>query len=314
MDTTLDSLREQQYEVTKGCIFNIQRFSIHDGPGIRTTVFFKGCPLRCWWCSNPESQVAVPELLYSESKCTRCYRCVAACPNAATTIAPDGSIKIDRNLCKGCGKCVDACLSGARAIAGKLMTVDEVLQDIKSDELFYRNSGGGVTASGGEPLTQPEFLSELFQACQRLGYATCLDTCGYVPWEKLDMVLKYTDLVLYDIKHIDPSKHTDLTGVDNQLILKNAERIANNGTPLIVRVPLIPGHNDSTKDLEALGAYVAKLGNGRIDLLPYHEFGVGKYVKLGMQYQLEGLNSFTKEDLEAKVALLEQYGLEVHIS
>ena len=299
-------------EVT-ACIFNIQRYSIQDGPGIRTTVFFKGCPLDCPWCCNPESKNTTPELLYFDSLCVKCHRCVAACPNGATTADPDGSIRVDRSLCVACGKCAEACLSEARFISGKLMTVEEVLQTVRADSLFYKNSGGGVTASGGEPTAQPDFLLEFFKRCQSIGLTTCLDTCGYVLWETLESVLEYTDLVLYDIKHMDRVRHVELVGVDNRLILENAKRIVQKGVPLIVRVPLIPGYNDSREDLEALGMFVAKLGNGRLDVLPYHQLGVRKYERLGQEYQLEGTRLFKKGEVEDKAMLLEAYGLKVEI-
>jgi glycyl-radical enzyme activating protein len=298
---------------TKGWIFNIQRYSTQDGPGIRTTVFFVGCPLKCFWCSNPESQFKGPKLLYFESKCTRCKRCIEVCPNKATSIGADGFIMIDRDKCVSCGKCVETCPNDARAISGELKTVDEVMKVVKKDSLFYRNSGGGVTASGGEPTYQPKFLLELFQACKKSRIHTCLDTCGYVSWQVLEEVLEYVNLILYDIKHMDSNQHIKLTGVDNKIILQNAERIAGKGIPLIIRVPLIPGYNDSKENLQELAKFATRLGVHKIDLIPYHELGVSKYERLGMNYIMAGTKALHKDEVDPIKRGLESYGLEVTI-
>ncbi len=261
---------------TKGCVFNIERFAIRDGPGIRTTVFFVGCPLRCLWCSNPESMKPFPQLFYFENLCARCYRCIDACPNKASTVTPEGAIAIDRSLCKNCGECIEACPNKARIMSGKYMTVEEVLDEVKRDSLFYQNSGGGITASGGEPTYQPEFLEHLFAASHQSAIHTCLDTTGLVDTDVLKRILEQTDLVLYDIKHMDPEKHKEYTGVDNALILENA-RVVAAGRPMIIRVPLVPGHNDSEENLKALAVFMAELGISRIDILPYHSLGKLKY-------------------------------------
>jgi len=296
-----------------GCVFNIERFAIRDGPGIRTTVFLKGCPLRCLWCANPESISPVPQLFYFENLCTRCYRCVEACPNKATTKTQDGAIKIDRSLCKACGKCVEVCPNKAREISGKPMTVEQVLEEVKKDALFYQNSGGGVTVSGGEPTLQPDFLWHLLQRCQESGIHTTLDTSGFVKPEILRRVLEHTDLVLYDIKHMDPAKHKELTGVDNRLILENARMIAAMGKPMIIRVPLIPGHNDSKENLKALAEFMLSLGLKRVDLLPYHSLGKIKYYRLGMEYKLSDLKPYEGDEIAKIKADLESYGLQVGV-
>jgi pyruvate formate lyase activating enzyme len=298
---------------TVGCVFNIERFAIRDGPGIRTTVFLKGCPLRCLWCANPESISPRPQLLYLENLCTRCYRCVEVCPNKATTKTPDGAIKIDRSLCKACGKCVEICPNKARQLSGKLMTVDEVLEEVKKDALFYQNSGGGVTFSGGEPSQQPEFLWHLLKGAQESGIHTALDTSGFVKPEILKKVLEHTNLVLYDIKHMDPTKHKELTGVDNRLILENARMIASMGKPMIIRVPLIPGHNDSKENIKALAEFMLSLGLKRIDLLPYHSLGKIKYQRLGTEYKLSDLKPFAEGEVAKIKADLESYGLQVGV-
>ena len=213
-------------DVIQGWVFDIQRYSVNDGPGIRTTVFLKGCPLGCLWCDNPESQYKMPELLYLPSLCVNCQRCVAVCEFGATTVGPDGKIQINRSLCQVCGKCVEACLTGARVLMGRLMGVEEVVQVVNKDTLFYRNSGGGVTVSGGEPTHQAEFVKALLARCHESGLHTALDTCGLVEWDVLEEILEYTDLVLFDLKHMDSEEHRKLTGVGNEIILQNLERLA----------------------------------------------------------------------------------------
>lgn len=207
--TTTDRLR--------GAIFNIQRYSIHDGPGIRTTVFLKGCPLKCFWCQNPESQRRQPEIFLDKSKCTCCGQCVAACSNGASSLGEQSSI-INRDICTGCGTCVKACPNEARSLIGKYLSLEEVWQVIKKDMRFYENSNGGVTLSGGEPTAQPRFVQALLQQCKQFHLHTTLDTCGYVRWSTLEKILEHVDLVLYDIKHMDPRKHLRGTGVSNKLI------------------------------------------------------------------------------------------------
>ena len=312
-DSSLSNLESSKKTSIVGCVFNIERFAIRDGPGIRTTVFLKGCPLRCLWCANPESMSAAPQLFYLENLCTRCYRCVEACPNKATTKAPDGAIKIDRSLCKTCGKCVEACPNKAREISGKSMTVEGVLEEVRKDALFYQNSGGGVTFSGGEPTHQPEFLWHLLKGSQESGIHTALDTSGFVKPEILKRVLEHTNLVLYDIKHMDSAKHKELTGVDNRLILENARMIATMGKPMIIRVPLIPGRNDSKENIKALAEFMLSLGLKRVDLLPYHSLGKIKYQRLGMEYKLSDLKPFAEGEVAKIKADLESYGLQVGV-
>jgi pyruvate formate lyase activating enzyme len=305
---------QPQGETKLGYIFDIQRFSINDGPGIRTTVFFKGCPLRCIWCDNPESQEQLPQLLYFESLCTKCYRCVEVCPSGATKISPDGSIEIDHGLCQACGLCVKACLSEARVISGKTMTVDEVVEVVRKDELFYRNSGGGVTASGGEPTYQPDFLKQLFRQCQRYGIHTTLDTCGYVKWEVMAEILDYVDLVYYDLKHMDTVRHGELTGVGNELILDNARRISQGGKPIVMRIPLIPGCNDSEEKIKAMAEFVTRIKVVRVDIVPFHQLGSKKYERLGMIYRLGEAKPYQEDEIQTFKDTLESYGLEVSIA
>ena len=307
-------LGQSQGEAKLGYIFDIQRFSINDGPGIRTTVFFKGCPLRCIWCSNPESQEQWPQLLYFESLCTRCYRCVEVCPTGATKKSSDGSIEIDRGLCQACGACVEACPAQARVISGRTTSVDEVVEVVRKDELFYRNSGGGVTASGGEPVYQPDFLIELLRQCQRYGLHTTLDTCGYVKWGVMEEILDHTDLVYYDLKHMDTGKHREFTGVGNELILDNARRISQSGKPIVMRLPLIPGYNDSEENIKATAEFVTGIEVVRLDIVPFHQLGSNKYQRLGRVYQLIGLKPYQEEEIQAFKDTFESYGLEVSIA
>ena len=208
---------------------------------------------------------------------------------------------------------MDACLSEARAISGKLMTVDEVLEVVKKDSLFYRNSGGGVTASGGEATAQADFLTELFRRCRESGIHTTLDTCGYAQWESLQKVLEYTDLVLFDVKHLNSIRHIELTGVDNELILQNLRNVVQRGIPMRVRMPLIPGCNDSKENIEAVGKFITNLGIKEIDILPYHQLGSSKYTRLGMTYELAEAKSYQEEQVEQIKRNLESFGLEVRI-
>ncbi|MFO8010546.1 MAG: glycyl-radical enzyme activating protein [Dehalococcoidia bacterium] len=298
----------------KAWIFDIQRYSINDGPGIRTTVFFKGCPLRCLWCDNPESQSQWPQLFYFESLCSRCHRCISVCPNEAISAGPDDSVITDRSRCKACGACTVVCPNEARVITGKLMTVNEVMDVVKQDSLFYRNSGGGVTASGGEALVHDDFLFELFKRCRQNGIHTALDTTGYVKWEALARILEETDLVLMDIKQIDSGRHREITGVDNSRILENARKIAGSGKPIWIRFPLIPGCTDDAANIRATGEFVLSLGLNTLDILPYHQLGTGKYKRLDMEYRLPQARPYSEDQIEEMKSRLESMGLEVRIA
>ncbi len=263
----------------KGLIFNIQRYSIHDGPGIRTTVFLKGCPLRCFWCQNPESQEMKPELLLDRSRCSSCGRCAEVCPSSVNVLIGD-RIKMHRDKCRGCGECADACPNGARKLSGKWVTAEEVMDEILRDKVFYDNSGGGVTLSGGEPLMQADFCLQLLRRCKEEGLNTALDTCGYAPEQTLMNVLAFTDLVLYDMKCLDTAKHRNATGRSNELILKNAKIIAQS-KEMHFRIPLVPGFNDSEEEIRDIAMYVRKeLGRFNINLHAYNTLGEGKYDRL----------------------------------
>lgn len=298
--------------MTSGIVFDIRRFSIHDGPGIRTAVFFQGCPLACAWCHNPEGMAARPALVYRESRCLRCGACLAACPQGAIALHDD-AVHTDRDLCIRCGACAEVCYAGARELAGRTMTVAEVLAEIERDTVFYDESGGGVTFSGGEPLLQAEFLLELARACRVRALHAALDTCGFAPWEVLGRVREYIDLFLYDVKLIDEDRHRRCTGVSNALILENLRWLAGLGHRIILRLPLIPGVNDDAGNVRATGALAAALRIPRVDVLPYHRAGVDKYERLGADYALPDARPPTAQEVEAVVEVLQEFGLQVSI-
>lgn len=297
----------------KGYVFDIQRYSIHDGPGIRSTVFLKGCPLTCIWCSNPESQKQIPQLIYLKHLCSRCHKCVEICPNNAIRVLPAGDLEIDRNLCVGCGFCVDICPAEARQVSGKLMSVGEVIGIVKRDALFYTNSGGGVTFSGGEATAQPDFLLALLKECKKNGLHTTLDTCGFVRWGILEPILGYVDLVLFDVKQTNAKKHQQYTGVSNKLIFENAKRIVSKNIPVILRAVLIPGCNDSDDDIRSLAEFALDLGGPEINLMLYHKLGLKKYESLGMKYDLADVEPFTEDRVELIKEQIKNYGLTVKV-
>ena len=282
----------------KARIFNIQRCSTEDGPGLRTTLFLKGCSMSCAWCHNPEGLSAVFQVMWIENKCEGCGKCIDICPNKA--IYKDGSgLVTDPKKCNLCGACVDACLQNAREISGRDITVGQALDTVKRDRIFYTKSGGGVTLSGGEACLQWEFAREFFKACKDGKIHTALDTCGCVKTENLKSVLAYSDLVLYDLKVADPEKHKQYTGVDLAPVLKNARCISELAVPMWIRIPVIPGYTDSPENMKGLGAIIQGLPTvQRVDLLPYHRLGEAKYKGLGLTYSLaEGLASPSKEKM-----------------
>jgi pyruvate formate lyase activating enzyme len=309
----LDSRESESTEMSgtgiKGLVFNIQRYSIHDGPGIRSTVFFKGCPLRCKWCSNPESINPAAELMVREARCNGCGRCIKVCSPGALLLAASG-LRLDRAKCDLCLNCIEACWEDALELAGRQMSVDEVVEECSKDELFYRNSGGGITLSGGEPLLQADFALELLRSLKERGFSTALDTCGHIPWETLERAMAYTDLVLFDVKHIDADEHRDGTGADNKLILSNLEKAVNAGKSRIwIRVPVIPGYNDDDRYLQSLAARLQGVEAEKISLLGYHEWGRGKYQSLGRAYQLNGRTPLTEERMRGIIGIFGARGL-----
>lgn len=291
----------------KGIVFNIQRFSIHDGEGIRTIIFMKGCPLRCIWCCNPESQNIEPEVLFLRDKCIGCMNCVNQCPL--------GLFEIDREKCTKCGNCAKVCPSSAKRISGKYMTVDEVIKEIEKDRVFYSNSGGGVTLSGGEPLMQSDFAAAVLKKSHLHGLHTAIETSGFASTKDFLKVMEHVDEVFMDLKHMNAEKHKALTGVDNEQILKNAREVAKLGKKVTFRIPLIPDCNDEKENISATGRFVESIGdeNTYIEILPYHRLGEMKFEWLDKVYELSETKEPSKETVAEYNKLLEDCGCNVVI-
>ncbi len=305
METQGDSILNND----KGIVFNIQRFSIHDGPGIRTTVFMKGCPLKCAWCSNPESQELLPQLMVRDIKCTACGKCVETCPKNAVTLTKERGRQIDWDLCSQCFECVEGCLYGSLEVIGKYMGIEEIVNEVEKDRIFYKNSGGGVTISGGEPIHQHRFVLKLLKALKEEGFHTALDTSGYASEEIFDEILKYVDLILFDIKQLNSDKHRQYTGVDNDLIFTNT-RILAKKVRTWFRIPLIEGFNDSPEDMKRVAQIAKGLGVEKISLLPYHEGGQSKSHQIGQSYSL----SWAKAPDEAHIERLREIALDIGVA
>lgn len=289
--------------MNKGIIFDLKRGSFHDGPGIRTVVFFKGCPLQCLWCHNPESLRREPELLYDEEKCLNCGQCADTCTNQAHFLE-DGWHKYFKERCIICNKCVELCPTGALQLAGYEITDDEVIKLALEDRLFYENSGGGLTLSGGEPLMQKEFTVGLLKKAKKNGLQTCLDTCGHAPTDTLKMVMEYTDVFLFDIKETDSKRHKQCTGVGLRMILDNLEYLNSHRKNIILRCPIIPGINDRIEHLEAIRELVRKYHSiSGVELLKYHELGNHKNRLLGRSLSIGNVNDY-QIDVEAWEKLL----------
>lgn len=299
----------------KGLIFDIQRFSLHDGPGLRTLIFFKGCPLSCWWCSNPESHSSLQEIMFDARKCRACGECTAACQSGALTRDAEGHFVYRPELCTLCGDCVEACPQQARRLVGREVTVDELMREIERDVPFFRRSGGGVTLGGGEPLLQAAFAQELLKACRERGIHTAMETSGYAAWPAVSRIGRLTDLLFFDIKHIDPAQHKRLSGVDNLTILSNLEKLCQVHTNIVVRYPLIPGCNDKEADILAMASYVKRLGRlSEVELIPYHRYGEVKYVMLDREYRLSGLSIPGPEKVARACELIRSQGLRCQAS
>lgn len=294
-------------------IFDIQKFSIHDGPGIRTIIFLKGCPLHCQWCANPESNNVQPELLFYPNYCIGCKACIKQCQSGAIKII-NNIVTFDNSLCTGCLKCTEVCHSTARRISGKSMSIEEVLMEVEKDMVFYESSGGGITFSGGEPLLWPDFIQELSTIVKSHGINTVIETCGYYPQDNFEVVKDVTDLVMFDIKFINDEKHIKYCGVSNRQILSNFEAIIQY-VPIIIRIPIIPGINDTPKDINSTIQFLTPYKNiiKEINILPYHNLGISKYDALGRSYLLKDLVVPSKEDMKRIKKIFECEGYTIKI-
>lgn len=297
--------------MSQGMIYNIQRMSIQDGPGIRTTVFLKGCPLRCLWCSNPESQQVAPQLLVFSDLCTGCGACLAACPSGAAVRLEDGKCGKIAEKCTSCGVCAAVCPNKAREISGKIMTVDEVMEIVHRDSAFYANSGGGVTFGGGEPTMGGDFFIDLLQTAHDDALHTAVDTCGFCPEDRFEKTLKLADLLLFDCKHMDPVQHKELTGQDNALILKNLQSALLSGIEVRIRMPLMPGLNDSDENFAAMSNFLGKFGQQHVEVMPCHMFGTSKYRALNKP--LPPVSQYTPDSLEKTLIRMKRHGLKYTI-
>ncbi len=310
--SSVQRARQSELQIT-GFVFDIKKYAIHDGPGIRTTVFFKGCPLQCQWCQNPESWKREPELGFRTGRCVRCGQCAEVCTRQAITFTEDQS-STDANKCNLCGECVDACMAGAREIIGRQMTVGQVMTEVEKDVVFYDQSGGGVTFSGGEPLMQPEFLLALLNQCQTQGIHTAVDTSCCAEPQILERVGEKTNLFLCDLKHMDSDIHKRFTGVENNLILDNIKRLSEAGKEIIIRIPVIPGFNDDQTNIEATGKFAASLpGVSGIDILPYNRGGREKSARLSAGFKLMQTETPDEEKMNSIAKSLNNYGFEVKI-
>jgi len=292
-------------------IYDIKKFAIHDGPGIRTTVFFKGCPLSCHWCHNPESILGKQSLIFNSDRCIGCLECCEICSNKALKQTLEG-IEINRDKCDLCGACTEVCPAQAMELQGRRISVSDLAALIKKDLIFYDSSQGGVTFSGGEPLAQWEALVALLDELKAEELHTIVDTCGFSSWKILDTVAKKTNMFLYDLKVIDPEKHKYYTGVSNLGILSNLEKLSALGRDIIIRIPLIPGINNSEKDLEMFGVFLSRLPTvSQVEILPYHNFHISKYEKLNLDYRMKGILVPSCAEVNDAIRILQGYGLTV---
>lgn len=306
-----DIVKEDQ-----GIVFNIQRYSIQDGPGIRTTVFLKGCPLKCQWCSNPESIKPDPEIFTRDVKCIKCGKCVLICPEKAIFIELDKR-KILWDKCTQCMQCVNECSAQSITTSGEYMSVEKVLNIVSKDKDFYKHNSGGMTVSGGEPLSyQYEFTLKLLKEAKKRKLHTVLDTTGYTDYKILAKALAYTDIIMYDIKHLNQEKHQEYTGVSNKLIIENIKKIAHETNIKIwIRQPLIPKFNDTKKEVEKLCQFVLELGPSveKISLLPFHKYGENKYISIGKKYPFENVPVISDDKTNELKFLIESHGLKVTV-
>jgi len=297
----------------KRLVISITRMTVHNGPGIRTLILLKGCPLRCIWCSTPESQGEAPEIAFYPDKCILSNDCLPVCPKNAIT-AGDKTVVIDRELCDNCGQCASVCYTEALKLFGQEYTAGELVSEVLRDDIFYRYSGGGVTLSGGEPFFRPEYLLALLKELKQNGISCGIDTCGFTARKHIEAVLPYVDFFLWDIKHMNRDKHIEYTGISNELILDNVRFVAGENIPLFLRVPVIPGYNDSEDNLLDLCNFAKTLSFlEEIDLLPLHHLGKARYAALGREYPIQGIPLIKEEKLEQMKRLIESTGLKCNV-
>lgn len=282
--------------MTKGLIFNIQKFSIHDGPGIRTTIFLKGCPLRCKWCANPESQSANVQILWDQKKCVHCLQCVKSCMYQAISCR-EGEIHIDEALCQGCLNCVSTCFQSALSNEGETKEIEEIVRIALQDKDFYEESGGGITISGGEGMSQPDFLKELVKELKKHNLHLAIETTGYIPKETFHELAPLFDLLLFDVKHYDTNRHFEGTGVHNEQIINNLKWAFHQGLEILPRIPVIPRFNNSIQDAAGLASLLTEIGLKKVQLLPFHQFGERKYEMMHKEYAYKNVRALQKEDL-----------------
>ncbi len=295
-----------------GRVARISRSAVHDGPGVRTVVFFKGCPLRCTWCHSPETQARAADVLLLQDRCICCGACLDACNHAAAILQADGPA-IDREHCARCGSCAAACPTGARELQGASMDVEAVMAAIRRDVPFYDGSGGGATFSGGEPLLQPAFLAGLLERCRAEGIRAAVETCGHAPREALLRALRFSPLFLYDVKLVDTGRHRVATGASNAPILANLRELAERRADVVIRFPLVPGITDDEQNVRDVAALAASAGVTRVDVLPYHRAGVAKYRRLGRTYALDAVPAASAAGAASAAAMMRAFGLDVRI-
>ncbi len=294
----------------KGIVFNIQRYSLHDGPGIRTTIFFKGCPLSCWWCQNPESINPHAEVMRQPERCLGCSSCLDTCPEGAVRIGEAGPV-IERSLCSRCLKCALVCPADALEAVGREYTTQELVKEALKDRFIFDNSGGGISFSGGEPLLQPEFLQEVLKALKKEGVHTVIDTSGCAPWKVLEQLAVHTDLFLYDIKLIDDLESRKYTGTSSYMAINNLKILTERGFPVQVRMPVIPSITDHLDNIDAIVKVLKECGLGKLELIPYHNYGTAKYNKLDLEYRPGTLEIPAAEELSKIKARFEKQGIKI---